>query len=146
MGKRGVKAKSATFKVLHGNPGKRDIPPEPAVRGALDCPVWMEGESLEKWNQLAPELAETMGAKLVDSDTLAAYCFAWATFVRLRDVEDTITSDKGNVLTNPQVTIRNKALEHMRKFGSVLGLSPSDRVGLTGNSAADNDPASKYVC
>lgn len=145
MAKRGTKPKPAAFKILHGNPGKRDIPPEPAVRGELTPPQWLEGEAAAKWNQLAPELAETMGAKLVDSDTLAAYCFAWAKFVELRDAPDTVTSDKGNILTNPQVTIRNKSLEQIRKFGSVLGLSPSDRVGLDVGKKEDRDPAAKYL-
>jgi P27 family predicted phage terminase small subunit len=130
MGKRGTKPKPAAFKVLHGNPGKRGIPPEPSVYGALVAPEWMEGDALDKWNQLAPELQRSMGAALLDSDSLAAYCYAWATFVRLRDAEDTVMSDKGAVYQNPEVGIRNKSLEQMRKFGAVLGLSPSDRVGL----------------
>ena len=130
MAKPGTKPKSAKFKVLHGNPGKRDIPPEPKTYGSLIAPEWMEGEALAKWNDLAPELQRSMGAALLDSDTLAAYCYAWATFVRLRDAGDTVMSDKGAIYQNPEVGIRNKSLEQMRKFGSVLGLSPSDRVGL----------------
>lgn len=142
MAKTGPKPKPATFKVLHGNPGKRDIPPEPKAYGALIAPEWMEGEALAKWRELAPELQRSMGAALLDSDSLAAYCYAWSTFVRLRDAEDTVTSDKGAVYQNPEVGIRNKSLEQMRKFGAVLGLSPSDRVGL-GTKADDQSAMDK---
>jgi P27 family predicted phage terminase small subunit len=145
LGKRGTKPKSAAFKVLHGNPGKREIPPEPTAFGTLVAPEWMEGEALAKWNDLAPHLVETMGAAAMDSDALAAYCYAWSTFVRLRDAEDTVMSDKGSIYQNPEVGIRNKSLEQMRKFGSVLGLSPSDRVGIPSNDKFASDPAAEFI-
>jgi P27 family predicted phage terminase small subunit len=145
LGKRGAKPKPATFKVLHGNPGKREIPPDPRVYGALSPPDWLEDVALDKWNALAPELERTMGAAALDSDTLAAYCYAYATFVRLRDAEDTVMSDKGSIYQNPEVGIRNKSLEQMRKFGSVLGLSPSDRVGLGESKTQTNERLAGYL-
>jgi phage terminase small subunit len=117
MDKRGPKPKPAAFKILHGNPGKREIPPEPKAYGALSPPDWLDGLALEKWNELAPDLEKTMGAAFIDSDTLTVYCYLWAKFVRLMD----------NHLVVPE---HNRTIELMRKFGSVLGLSPSDRVGL----------------
>jgi P27 family predicted phage terminase small subunit len=146
LGKRGgPKPKPAAFKVLHGNPGKREIPPEPKAYGTLVAPEWLDGEALAKWNQIAPELERTMGAAALDSDSLAAYCFAWATFVRLRKVEDIVWSDKGSAYQNPQVGLRNKSLEQMRKFGAVLGLSPSDRVGIPSQDKFAADPAAEFI-
>lgn len=145
MGKRGTKPLPAAYKVLHGNPGKRDIPPEPKAYGALTPPEWLDGDALAKWNDLAPELQRTMGAAALDSDTLAAYCYAWATFVGLRDAETCVTSEKGAIYQNPEVGLRNKSLEQMRKFGAVLGLSPSDRVGIPSNDKFASDPAAEFV-
>lgn len=146
MGKRGgPKPKPAAFKVLHGNPGKREIPPEPKAYGALAPPDWLDGEALAEWNRLAPEITTTMGAAALDSGALTAYCYAWATFVRLRDAEDIVFSDKGACYQNPQVGLRNKSLEQMRKFGAVLGLSPSDRVGIPSNDKFANDPAAEFI-
>lgn len=133
------------FKVLHGNPGKRDIPPEPRAYGEMQAPEWLDGVAREKWDELAPELQRSMGAALLDGDALAAYCYAWATFVRLRNADDCVMSDKGAVYQNPEVGIRNKSLEQMRKFGSVLGLSPSDRVGLGNRDPSERDPAAEFV-
>jgi P27 family predicted phage terminase small subunit len=145
MGKRGVKPLPAIYKELNGNPGKREYPSEPQATGHLCAPEWLDGEALDKWNQLAPELAQQFGAAMADSDTLAAYCYAWAKFVELKDAETYLVTDKGNYVTNPEVTLRNKSLEQLRKFGSVLGLSPSDRVGLPGNAHLDRDPAAEFI-
>lgn len=146
MSKRGgPKPKPAAFKVLHGNPGKREIPPEPKAYGALVAPDWLDGEALAKWRQLAPELERTMGAGAIDSDALAAYCFAWATFVSLIGVPVTVESEKGAVYQNPEVGLRNKSLEQIRRFGAVLGLSPSDRVGIPSQDKFASDPAAEFI-
>lgn len=146
MGKRGTKPQPAALKILNGNPGKREIPPEPKAYGALEPPEFLEGIALEKWEQLAPELQRTMGAALLDSDALTMYCLAWENVVRLLGVPDTVVAEKtGAVYQNPQIGQRNKSIEHIRKFGAVLGLSPSDRVGIPSNDKFAADPAAEFI-
>ena len=68
------------------------------------------------------------------------YCTSWAKFMANKDKPTTVTATKtGAVYLNPEVGQCNKAIEFIRKFGAVLGLSPSDRVGL--GAKADDQSA-----
>ena len=57
MGQRGPAPKPAKVTQLHGNPGRRPLPNQPAtIGGAFPCPDHLEGIAREFWETSAPLL------------------------------------------------------------------------------------------
>jgi P27 family predicted phage terminase small subunit len=88
----------------------------------------------EKFSELAPELVRIGVLTTADVDTFACYCEAFAEvqdcLALIAERGDYYFTDKGTVLVHPAVYRKNKAIERMYKFGSVLGLNPSSRSSI----------------
>lgn len=72
----GRRPKPTKLKLLHGNPGKRKVSktePQPEL-GIPKPPKWLQGESLDEWNRITPELENTGVMALIDESMLAMYC------------------------------------------------------------------------
>jgi P27 family predicted phage terminase small subunit len=86
----------------------------------------------------------------IDAAALAAYCEAYASWVdaveKLRQFGKIVKAPKsGHPMPNPYVSIANQALDHMRKFGTEFGMTPSSRSRITAGEEVDRDDrAAKY--
>lgn len=71
----------------------------------------------------------------VDKAALAGYCQSYGRWrqaeEQLNKTELVIKTQSGNLIQNPFVGIANKAMEHMRKYITMFGLSPVDRAKVS---------------
>lgn len=153
--------KPTRVKELHGNPGRRKLnesEPQPQ-RKRPRCPEWLDEQARKKWDKLAPELDRLGLLTVVDGDTLAAYCQAWAEFaistktlaeegrvcrfpvvVKEKKVHEVngqreeVLQDKiiGWKLTaHPAVLQQRSAWRAIKDFAALFGLDPSSRSRLS---------------
>lgn len=138
MGKRGPAPKPSKLKLLQGTHRPDRAPanePDPEVE-APSCPTWLHREAKREWRRIVPELVRLGLVAEVDRAALAAYCQAYATWWRMeRDIDEhgdvQISARSGLESARPQVAMRDKALETMRKFLVEFGLTPSSRTRVS---------------
>jgi P27 family predicted phage terminase small subunit len=151
---RGRKPTPNAVKEVMDNPGKRPINKDEPVPppGIPDCPEHLSADGKAEWARVVPQL-EAMGLLSgVDRSALAAYCEAYASWVdavrNLQRFGKVLKAPKsGHPMPNPYVSIANQSLEHMRKFMTEFGMTPSSRSRLSvknGKPNQDADPAEKY--
>ncbi len=136
MGRRGPKPANPRLRVLSGKspfrPGRGE-PPLPR-RGIPECPDFLDEAAKAKWQSLVPELDRLGLLTVVDGDTLAAYCQAWAEFEAatklLQSEGRTCAGGSGGLKQHPAVSMQRTAWKALREFGSLLGLDPSSRCRL----------------
>src|SRR6185503_12867478 len=85
---RGRKPIPTALKVLHGNPGKRQLPqgePRPTL-GLPDAPAHLTEAALVEWHRVGTELARVGVITHVDRAVLAGYCVTYARWVAAEEV------------------------------------------------------------
>jgi P27 family predicted phage terminase small subunit len=133
---RGRLPKPTTLKLLTGNPGRRPLNKrEPKPRTIIpNCPAWLDQPARTEWHRIVPELRALGLITLVDRAALAAYCQSYADFrdavKRVRAEGATIKTANGNIIANPAVTQKNRALAALKMFIVEFGLSPASRVRI----------------
>jgi P27 family predicted phage terminase small subunit len=143
MGRRGPKPEPKALKLFKGTRFKRPDSVEPPQSAIPTPPEWLGLHGRAKWVEVGPHLAAVGLFASIDGGALAQYCAAWDEFhdadQLVRENGMTYTSDKGNHLANPAVSIRQKARQAIRQWGGEFGLSPAARVSLpgTGGGAVD---------
>ena len=88
MGKRGPRPQPTALKVLRGNRSKEDLDermrlepdPEP-VDPNQSPPAYLEGDSLEKWNEMLPIARRMRVMSEADCETLGRYCEMWSVWL-----------------------------------------------------------------
>lgn len=143
MSRTGRPPKPTPLKLVEGNPGKRPIragvktPPSKPRR-----PQWLVGYARKEWDRITPEL-DSMGILArVDRNTLAGFCIAVAgmkaAYQDLNKRGFLIPSARkdGDLVKNPSNQLLRDNLKLISSFSSMFGLSPSDRVRLTGEAGA----------
>jgi P27 family predicted phage terminase small subunit len=141
-----------------GNPGKRKPnknEPRPTTEGIVP-PDYLVGKSLEKWEELRPQL-EAMGVLTVaDVETLARYCTMyeqWRGYLKqVRDGHDVliVRDDSGKVKymqSTPAAVRLDKLSVSMLRIEQEFGLTPSARSSISGNQQNEKEinPLSKYL-
>ena len=135
MGARGPSPKPTNLKILEGNPGKRPLNhDEPKPELGAECPDWLSNVARSEWQRLAPVLERCGILTAADQNALAAYCDSVANYVRAtRQIEclESLT-EKGPHGTKmaPIISAQRNYADLMIRFGSKLGLSPSDRTSI----------------
>jgi len=130
------------LKILRGNPGLRALrpEPEPAVPLAVpEAPSFLMDYAKEEWARIAKELYHLGCLTVVDLNTLAAYCQAYAhwrtaeeALAKMRE-RDPLTAAimlktrNGNAMPNPLLVAANKAASDMIRYASEFGLTPAAR-------------------
>jgi len=124
------------LKLLTGNRGKRplnDREPEPENRIPRKPPI-LRGKAATEWYRISKLLFDLEILTELDSTALAIYCQSWATWL---DAEKAINkqgmvikTQTGRTITNPYISIANKAAENMRKFLSEFGMTPASRTRI----------------
>ena len=135
--KTGRKPTPSALNDLRGNPGKRARNhQEPRFPdGELRCPDWLGDAGRAKWAEMLPKLQAVPGLmKPAYGDALALYCEAFEDMLDAREEiakeGATCTSDNGGAYQHPAVGRKNKAIQRMKAFGALFGLSPSDAANL----------------
>jgi len=141
MGKRGPAPKATNLKILEGNPGKRPLNTnEPRPDTGATCPDWLSESARLHWNELCPVLESCGILTKADRYTLAAYCDALANYQRATKEIDSLDSliEKGvhGTKISPVVSAQRNYADLMIKFGTKLGLSPSDRSSIKATPTA----------
>jgi P27 family predicted phage terminase small subunit len=119
--------------------------------GVPTCPDWLGDVGRAKWNERIEILSQTEGlVTKLDGDFLALYCEAFKEFIDARLQIDregaTCVSEKGGEYQHPAVGRKNKAIERMRRFGALFGMSPSDRVSLNiSGEDGETDPLARLL-
>lgn len=142
MGRRGPAKTPTALKALRGTRRPDREPanePQPAPI-APRRPSWLGKavpwgrEAVREWQRLAPTLNELGLLTEPDRAEFAAYCDAYARWWyfrrRIARVYTTQVTESGYVAPRPEVSMMHRALDDLKKFGALFGLSPSDRAGL----------------
>jgi len=124
------------MKELAGNPGKRPLngaEPRPKKKRP-PCPKHLQGEARKEWNRMAKQLFELGLLTQVDRAALAAYCQAWADWVRaheeLAQGSMITVTEKGYPVLNPWWSVATTAAKQMKSFLTEFGMSPGSRSRL----------------
>ena len=153
----GVRPVPTKLKLLRGNPGKREVypEPEPLVPDLLPAPPeFLSDYAMQEWRRMVVELYRLQLLTMADLHPLAAYCQAYG---RWRTAEETLKrmaeNDpvthalivKGyakNPIQNPIVKIADRAAADMVRYASEFGLTPVARTRL---AAAPEATTSKFT-
>lgn len=131
---KGRKPKPTAAKKLAGNPGKRKLnEAEPTFSTPVDlrAPEHLSEEARGEWNRLAGELSWAGVLTTVDTATLAAYCEAFAQWVKAKKIVATEGMTMQNafdvMVVHPAVRISDMSVKQMVRLASELGITPASR-------------------
>lgn len=157
MGKRGPAPTPAAVLKLRGTyRPDRDAPnaPNPEAE-APSCPSWLGKavpwgrEATREWKRITPLLERNRIVSELDRANLAAYCDAYARWWYFRRqiarYGTTQVTESGYVAQRPEVSMMNRALEDMKKFGALFGLSPSDRRNVSAQPPEERDDTVDFL-
>ena len=135
MGQRGPAPKPSALKVLQGtfrdDRAKGEVHPE---GGICSCPSWLSREAKAEWKYIVPKLEKLGLLTYIDKAALVSYVTAYADL----QITEKVVSKQGYsiILPNgceqprPEVAVRNKARETIKKFLAEFGLSPASRTRI----------------
>lgn len=142
----GRKPKPLNQKLLAGNPGKRPLnknEPKFSEITDIDPPEWLTERAAQMWQRIIPELLREKVLCLTDMHNVECFCMAYD---KWRLSEESVQkfgiimqNAQGSPIKNPALAAANEAMMQMIKFGSSLGLNPSDRARLVGDKAGDTN-------
>jgi P27 family predicted phage terminase small subunit len=121
----------------------------PAIKEAR-APDFLDPIARKEWNRIAKEVIPLGYIGAADLGALAAYCSAFAEFVRAdQKVQETgyLIAVKGKAVPNPWVRIRRDARLAVLKAAAELGITPSSRSRvqlLDDPDEKDKDPAREF--
>jgi P27 family predicted phage terminase small subunit len=135
---KGRKPQPTNLRVLRGNPGKHPYntqEPTPTALPNPPVPEWIDGEAKAEWLRLAPILGRLGLITETDTNALAAYCEAWATWkhatMQIRKYGMVLKSKDSDIpKVSPYVKIAHNALLQMRALLIEFGMTPSSRVRM----------------
>ncbi len=140
MGQRGPKKEPSRLQALKGNPSRRHNKNEPKpVTTDQPPPDYLQGVSLEKWNELAAVLEPAGLLTDADRDQLGMFCVFFEMYMKaLEDVRrdglvyEFHSKKQGRMMqaTNPQAIAMGKIEASMLKIAQHFGLTPSTRLDL----------------
>ena len=158
MGKRGPRPEPTVLKMAKGNPGKRKPnprEPKPTTEG-ITPPDYLAGPSLEKWNELRPQLEEMGVLTVADVETLARYCTMyeqWRKYLEQvrRGLDVLVIRDESGKVkymqSTPAAVRLDKLAVSMLRIEQEFGLTPSARSSINANETKDKNenPLAKYT-
>jgi P27 family predicted phage terminase small subunit len=91
----------------------------------------LSAEAKKEWSRVVKALFDAGLFTAVDRPALAAYCSAYAMWVKaeeeLADGDWILTSPNGYEYQSQWLSIRNRALEQMKSFLTEFGMTPASR-------------------
>jgi P27 family predicted phage terminase small subunit len=103
-----------------------------------------------EWKRISRELLSVGLLTEVDRSALAAYCAAFARWVKaekeLQNMPAVVKAPSGYPMPNPYIGIANTALDQMRKFLTEFGMTPASRSRIQVEPAScDADPFAAFM-
>lgn len=147
----GRKPKPTALRKAQGNPGHRPLNKnEPQPTGIPKCPPHLDAAAKREWKRIGAELIALGLLTSVDRAALAAYCASWSRWVhadeQVQKFGAVIKSPKsGYPVPNPYVSVGNTALDHMRKFLTEFGMTPSSRSRIQVAPTDAADPFAEFM-
>lgn len=141
-------AQPANLKLLHGRGEGKDSGGRPVKQGpgfkktAPNPPIWLEGEALDLWRRITPELVRLDLLKEGDAEVLATYCELWVDFVEATATlkrEGYYIDARQGTLKHPAVGIKHQAARELRAIAAHFGLTPSTEQALARGGADDDE-------
>jgi len=145
-----MKRKSTKFKILEGNPGKRDLIREADPKSVMPkMPKDIDKAAQKVWKRLSPVLFRNGLLTEIDGESFALLCQIRARLQKvireLNDAElieiETIADQAGHEATrvkiNPLLRLEKQFLILFKAYANDFGMSPRGRVGLS--VSPDND-------
>lgn len=133
----GRKPLPTALKLIKGNPGKRPLnkfEPSP-VRKIPACPKHLTSIARIEWRRIVKELDRLGLMTCMDRSALAAYCQAYGRWVEAEEKVSergfVVKTVSGNIIQNPYLAIANKSMDHMYKFLTEFGMTPSSRSRIS---------------
>jgi P27 family predicted phage terminase small subunit len=142
MPSRGRPPKPTKLKLVEGNPGKRALRQEPKPPPSRPVkPAWLPaGIAKGEWDRVTPILDELGVLSVLDRTALATYCIAVAGIkaatddLRIRGYLIPSAREDGALIKNPSNQLLRDYAKLVAQFSAMLGMSPADRVRLTGDA------------
>ncbi len=161
---KGRPKKPDELKILDGDPNKNRInnnrPKPPITRPSV--PKHLSKRAKKEWRRLVVELEAQNLVSKIDRSILAAHCQAYGRWEEAEEMitqtgsliyqtgasTRTIQKKNGDIETikkggypiiSPYVSIANKAMEQMHRFGVEFGMTPASRTRISTNKAANPD-------
>ncbi len=108
--------------------------------GTPEPPAELDARALETWNYYAPILSGCRVLTMADRETLGCYCWAVSRHdqaeANIAKFGPVIKTPAGFAAVNPWLSVANKAIEQILRFGAELGLSPASRSRVKAAPAA----------
>ena len=115
------------------------------------APEWLSREAKTEWQRVTSALGKLGVLTQLDRAVLTVYCEMWEEY-RIasnyivtpigKKMQLVLKTAGGNVIQNPAVAIRHKALQLMLRAAAELGMSPSARTSMV---QAQEEPRQKKV-
>lgn len=137
MARTGRTPKPHHLKVIEGNPGgRRLVEPVKPPPSKPRCPSWLDDYAKTVWRRLVDILDGYGVLTTADRETMAVYCQAVAAYreatEKIAKTGLLVQGQKGNAVTNPLWRIQRDAARLIMEGSARFGLTPADRVRLTG--------------
>ncbi len=152
-GRRPMPAAIRLAKGTHLERLNRNEPKPPADN--VVPPAWLEGDALDKWNELAPQLLSLGVLTNVDADSLARYCVTWQEWKKHLAICQkggdvlVLRSETGAVRfasVAPSATLVGKYGRELLRLAQEFGLTPSSRSTIVGSAAKpEADPLGRFL-
>ena len=153
MGLRGPRRLPSRLQDLKGDPGnRRKIKEAKPVTTDQPPPDYLQGKSLNKWNELSAVLSPAGLLTNADRDALGMYCLhfefylqALAAVRKEGQVMEFHSNKQGRSLsmTHPQATNLAKLHDAMLRTAQHFGMTPSRRLDVP--QLAVHDPLAEFV-
>lgn len=140
----GRRPKPSHLKLVSGNPGKRPVSDwvTPKLRSrTMPPPQHLDRYAKDEWKRISAQLQRLGLLSDLDRGPFTAYCQAWSIYRHAQEKLDDLArqddsgmggmlmkTKAGNVIQNPLVGIRNKALRDMVRYAAEFGFTPSARA------------------
>lgn len=112
-------------------------------RGCPACPTWLDAEGKAEWKRLASQLDGAGVVTKPDRAALAAFCDAWADYVRAaNEVRKAIAAGGmgyAEAIRQGIVGAKAKAREALLKASDRFGLNPAARARVKASDGGDED-------
>ena len=128
--------------------------PKPAADSVVP-PAWLEGDALDKWHELTPQLIALNIATNLDVDALARYCVTWVEWRKHLAVCQkggdvlVLRSETGAVRfasVAPSATLVAKYGRELLRLAQEFGLTPSSRSTIVGSAVKpEADPLNAFL-
>lgn len=129
---------------------------------AVAAPSHVKGVALEKWNELAPSLANARILTQWDFAALETYVTAYETYVQAQDAINELQKKIAKLGGHPAqalldktpndmkimsalVLLRNASARDVHKFGAALGLDPVSRASLKIEKEDESDGWNEFA-